>query len=76
MGTDHTLNNVVATLALAVEALKEFHLQEIRETSRAPVIIVREAFGDSNTRHLLVLCQVGDTGDPPSVPGLGRQKEK
>ena len=28
---------------------------------------MREAFRDSNTRHLLALCQVCDTGDLPPV---------
>ena len=74
---DHTSNHVVETLALAVEALKESHLQGARGTIRAPVTTVRKAFGESNTCCLLALCQVGNTGDPPpSVPGLGRQKEK
>ena len=49
MGLDHASNHVVATLALAVEALKESHLQGSRETVRTPVITVRDAFGESNT---------------------------
>jgi len=65
--TEHAPNHVVATLASAVEALKESHLQGSRDIARAPVTSVRDAFGESNTRRLLALCQVGDTDDLPPV---------
>ena len=66
LGGDHTPNYVVATLASAVEDLKESHLQT-RETVRAPITTVRDAFWESNTQRLLALCQVGDTSDLPPV---------
>ena len=62
-GADHASNHVVATLALAVEALKESHLQCSRKTVHAPITTVRDTFGESNTHRILALCQVGDTGN-------------
>ena len=50
-GVDHTSNHVVATLALAVEALKESHLQGTQETARKPVTTVRKAFEDSTSER-------------------------
>ena len=60
-GANHTSTHVVAILALAVEALKEIHLQGTWETDHALVTTAREAFGESYTWRLLALCQVGDT---------------
>ena len=73
---NHTSNHIVATLVLAVEALKEFHLQGSRETVRTPVITVRDAFGESNTRRLLALCQVGDTRDLSPIYQTWARKKK
>ena len=75
-GVDHTSNHVVATLALAVEALKESHLQGSRETVRLPLTTVRDAFGKSNTRHLLALCQIGETGNLPPIYQAWAGKKK
>ena len=66
-GVDQTSNHVVATLASTEETLKESHLQGSRETVYAPVTTVKDAFGESKTRRLLALCQVGDTGNLPPV---------
>ena len=67
LGAKTTPNHVVATLASAVEALEESHLQGTREVDRVqPVTTVREAFGESNTRRLSALCQVGDNEDFPA----------
>ena len=73
---DHTSNHVVTTLALAMEALKEFRLQGACETVRAPITTVGDTFGESNTRRLPALCQVGDTGDLPPVYQAWTDKKK
>ena len=75
-GVDHTSNHVVATLVSAVEALKESHLQGAHKTVCAPVTAVRDAFGESNTRCLLALCQVGDTCDLPPIYQAWAGKKK
>ena len=67
----NTSNVIVASLTLAVEALKDFQLQGNIKNARRdfhPITTVREAFGESNTRRLLALCQVEDTEDLPEAP--------
>ena len=67
-GVETAPNHAVATLVSAVEALKESHLQGTQEVAQVqPISTGREAFGESNTRSLLALCQVGDTKDLPAV---------
>ena len=75
-GANHTSDNVVTNLALAVEGLKESHLKGTREAVRLPLTTVSKAFRDSNTRCLLALCEACDTGDfPPMYQAwAGQQK--
>ena len=77
LGANPARNHIVATLASAVEALKESHLQDTREVARVqPIRIMREVFGESNTRCLLALCQVGDAKNLPAVHQAWAGKQK
>ena len=72
-------NAFVASLTSAVEALKDAQLQGNADNTRQglhPVATLREVFEESNTRHLLALCQVEDTEDLPEVYKAWAGKKK